>query len=104
MGPHHPPQHEVPYKTGRSRRRSALIAWLVHKVPSTDPPVISTFSFSPNTGLKYILSSKNYILNAAINIYMPKAVTDQQTPTVEGGSEMMGTGNALMMLREEYKE
>ena len=75
----------------------------MHKVPSTDflqqfPPF-----FFPKTGLKYVLSNKSYILNAAVNISMPKAVTDQQTPTVEGGSEEMGTGDALMMLREEYK-
>lgn len=34
--PGHPPQHKVPYKTGQSGGHSALIAWLVHKVPSTD--------------------------------------------------------------------
>lgn len=34
---------------------------------------------------------------------MPKAVNDQ-TPTAEGGSEEMDTGDALMMLRDEYKE
>lgn len=65
---------------------------------------VFTFLFSPNTGLKYILSKKSYILNAAMNISMPKAVTDQQNPTVEGGSEETGTGDALMMLREQYKE
>lgn len=38
-----------------------------------------------------------------MNVSMPKAVTNQQTPTVEGGSEEMGTGDALIMFREEYK-
>lgn len=67
-------------------------------------PAISTSFFFPNTGLKYVLSNKSYILNAAVNISMPKAVTDQQTPNVEGGSEETGTGDTLMMLRGEYKE
>jgi len=76
----------------------------VHKVPSTDFLQKFPWGFFPNTGLKYVLSNRSYILNAAMNISTPKAVTNQQTPTAEGGSEEMGTGNAPMMLRDEYRE
>lgn len=66
-------------------------------------PAMPTFYF-PNIGLKHILSTQSYILDAATNILTPKAVNDQQIPTVKGGSDEIGTGNVLMMLREEFKK
>lgn len=66
------------------------------------PPAISTI-FSPYTGLKYATRNiKNYILNAAMNISMPKAVTDQQTTTVKDTSEDMSTGNGSSDFHYSY--